>query len=787
IYDNETSPNQIDGEEVRCIRTTNGRKFHFDSSVVGGDAVANLRFGPVTPDAASVDFVHLVSNQSQQGNSVYKNIKHNPGWNSKSTSRQMQRGNAVVSAKMPTPGTFFGLHQLGNGNASYTSLAWSFHRSENGEWYIFENGSAVGFLATSFNGVTFGNETEFRIEYDGVRVRYWADGVLMREVTSGVSMNVSYQAGVSIDGNSRRVSNIHFGAFTDNAWLSVGGSGRPEDNATVGATAGTNLRRSNNAVVGDAEVLNEAQQWSQVQSKDVWLTDGRIPTGIDAAGRSQGGIVGGSGAVVPNIDLMGTPNGLNLAINPEFMDGAVTDWVVYNNAGGSKVTRTIIADATAPNASGYILRVAYDGTGTEGIDPTPEFGGVYQYLDDALNMTGNARARPGRYARGSTIIYSIIARIPVGRTLGFHTNSFGAEGSFEWLTPVAGTGNWQRYVGRQKIGVTGTFQSTSYFAIGGGPNSAFTWDIAKCDQIDITSSPRLFLGRNGLSREDGLPLFDADVRNQLQQWTDIQGSLKPENNADVTSYITGSAKIVIECDANGTPLSGQLTKTTVYKLLKNGIDETVNATWSSIILSGTLTQSTANTGVNSISAISTATAKIRISATLGSAVRSFDVDVEKRLAAPETGGSGSGGTAATVPVNLSSNSTTMVTASNELIFNTGSAGSATMTGIVYFTTDGGPPHGSWSAYWIWQRWNGSTWVDVDSEVAAVQSAVVSREWDGTDWFYYDSQNGELHVGKVITGLSANSQVKFRLRVRSAGGLRTLYYNTFGVNIGGQGS
>lgn len=341
-------------------------------------------------------------------------------------------------------------------------------------------------------------------------------------------------AGTTVANNQITISGGNIGGIGTGAGTEVENS-RMDIAFDTGGTDGrgrAQLRRSNGTVVNATVQLpstlqNIDQLWSQVQSKDVWLTDSRIPNGLDAAGRGQVGIVAGTGAVLTNTDIMGTVNGTNIARNPEFLDGTTFGWNVYNNAGGTRVTMAIVADAAAPNASGSILRVSYDGTGTPDSNPTPGFGGVVQTLNDALVASGDARSRPGQYSRGTTIIYVLIVRIPVGRTLNFHTNSYGTDGTFEWLTPTTGTGNWQRLVARQRIGTTGTFAETGYFAVSGGANVAFTWDIAKCDHIDITSANRVLLGRGGLSRENGLPLFDADVRNQLQQWGDVNS--RPAN------------------------------------------------------------------------------------------------------------------------------------------------------------------------------------------------------------------------------------------------------------------
>lgn len=105
---------------------------------------------------------------------------------------------------------------------------------------------------------------------------------------------------------------------------------------------------------------------------------------------------------------------------------------LYNNAGGTKVTLTRLPNQPGiPNASGAILRVAYDGTGTPGSNPTPGFGGVYLPITSSANRT---------------FVQRILAKIPVGRNLELAENAQGLDTTSYWLTNQAGTGKWEQYI-----------------------------------------------------------------------------------------------------------------------------------------------------------------------------------------------------------------------------------------------------------------------------------------------------------------------------------------------------
>jgi hypothetical protein len=395
---------------------------------------------------------------------------------------------------------------------------------------------------------------------------YRTDGTT---VMSQAEIRTAEGTAASITGQAATATSSDFSVIT--------GTTKPANNATVGAVAGTNMFRTDGTtVLTQAEIrtaegtaasitgqgalaTKSAVAWAtEVSGRDVFLTDGRIDTGLDTSGRNKVGIISAGGVPFLNADILGTVNGTNIAANPEFLDGTTTGWSLYDNSGGGKTSIAIVADAAAPNASGNVLRVSYNGTGVQGSNPTPGYGGAVQYIFDALNTHGSSRSRPGHYSRGTTIIYSIVAKLPVGYNIEFASNAFGNEGSFLWMTSTAGTGGWQRYIGRQIIGTTGTFSSTGYLYAINGPNSAFTWDIAKYDQIDITSAARTFLGRGGLTRETGVGVFDNDAITSLGTSAAItgQGALATKSAVDLaTSEVLNKSLANVDATAN-TKLGG---------------------------------------------------------------------------------------------------------------------------------------------------------------------------------------------------------------------------------------
>lgn len=144
---------------------------------------------------------------------------------------------------------------------------------------------------------------------------------------------------------------------------------------------------------------------------------------------------------------------------------------VYNNSGNGTVTITRQQDSTAPNDSKYVLLIKNTGTSS------PYCGGFY-----FGNMTSYRKIFVAR----------IIARIPSGREISYHSNSIGTGGSQKWLTSTAGTGEWREYVCKVTCGTAG-FSSTNFFALTGAVGSTASpvqWSVAYATVFDVTSTEK---------------------------------------------------------------------------------------------------------------------------------------------------------------------------------------------------------------------------------------------------------------------------------------------------------
>lgn len=156
--------------------------------------------------------------------------------------------------------------------------------------------------------------------------------------------------------------------------------------------------------------------------------------------------------------------------DPTFINGN-NSMGIYNNTSSGMVTHTRLADATAPNDSGYVIQIKTTGTAS------PNNGGFY-----FGTMCSNRKV----------FIARIIAKIPVGHNLLFGSNSIGTGGTSRWLMANAGTGDWCEYIYKVVCG-TSNFSTTHYYYLDGtqGTSDApVVWQVAYATVFDLTSAEK---------------------------------------------------------------------------------------------------------------------------------------------------------------------------------------------------------------------------------------------------------------------------------------------------------
>lgn len=144
---------------------------------------------------------------------------------------------------------------------------------------------------------------------------------------------------------------------------------------------------------------------------------------------------------------------------------------VYNNKYNGTVVITHETDNNAPNDSKRVLVIKNMGLSE------PHCGGFY------FGTMASYR---------KIFITRIIAKIPIGRNISFHSNSMGTGGTQKWLTPVAGIGEWCVYICKVKCG-TANFASTHFFTVTGSvgtTSSPVEWRVAYATVFDVTSTEK---------------------------------------------------------------------------------------------------------------------------------------------------------------------------------------------------------------------------------------------------------------------------------------------------------
>lgn len=247
-----------------------------------------------------------------------------------------------------------------------------------------------------------------------------------------------------------------------------------------------------------------------------------------------------------------------------------------------------------------------------------------------------------------------------------------------------------------------------------------------------------------------------------------------DNTATFNAQIVGLPEIVIEAATDGTPVSGQLPKTSPYKLYRDGVDVTASATWAVAQVSGASTQ-TVTGGSLSVSAITTNAAAVEITAALDGYSVKAQVKLTKRIAQPNINVGGGGGTAQTDNSFDSVSSATMVPISDELIVKAGTAGEVNLTAPLSYNASPTPINGSVStpAYLIWRRWDGAAFVDVGTESAAGPEAYSEWVRAGFGFDLVESLDGHVTATQLVSGLTPATDYRFKLFARSDG--TTVYF------------
>lgn len=276
------------------------------------------------------------------------------------------------------------------------------------------------------------------------------------QITTGLGYTPVNKAGDSMAGNLQMGTNqLLFDQSGTRSWSMVASGG------TLNINSGDAASSLVLNMAGGVQALNGTSNFASLA----------INNQLSLVTPGGNGIVGNINAVWGLLK----PAGCKIYGDEDFIDGN-NSINVYNNAGGGAVTITRktsgFADSNvlpAPNSSQAVLEIMHAPGTSNGINPG--YGGFYF-------GTGTS---PG--SQRLLVIFKM--KIPVGRSVFYASNSIGSGGTSTWLTPTAGTGQYQDYALIVNSG-TSSFSSTHFYYIDGGSATTFYTYLASATVYNIT-------------------------------------------------------------------------------------------------------------------------------------------------------------------------------------------------------------------------------------------------------------------------------------------------------------
>lgn len=189
------------------------------------------------PNATS-DLVLVGRGVAINGNNAIRTAAYDGSWDADAYSRDSFTGGAYVSVvAADTIGRVMaGLNSDPTYDTGYASIDYAIYQDA-GTAEVYESGASRGTFGSYVAGDVFA------VVYDGSSVKYLKNGaVFYTSVTASASQpNQKLYFDSSFFDLNAQLKNIRFGPLSSNNWSSIGGTGKPADNATVGADWSSNL------------------------------------------------------------------------------------------------------------------------------------------------------------------------------------------------------------------------------------------------------------------------------------------------------------------------------------------------------------------------------------------------------------------------------------------------------------------------------------------------------------------------------------------------------------------
>lgn len=266
-----------------------------DSVVVGGQTLASVQAS--ANNSGNNRWFMYDDQYIIAGNRLTKT--KNGGWSGNAYTRDLIPDACKISGRLATPDTFIGLSD-GQENGDYQTIDYAWHRSVDGNTYIYENGVRVQGIGNSLNGGV--QENIMQVIYDGKTIRYIRNELVHREITVGP--NRKFAGAVAISSIGSYVDNLSLTPYTDNS-------------------------------------LNRSDPADRINNNTTTISGGKITTGSITANQIAANTITGDKLVVGTISAAQIASGAitatKLAIgNPDNIipDGNMQDVGFWNGASG---------------------------------------------------------------------------------------------------------------------------------------------------------------------------------------------------------------------------------------------------------------------------------------------------------------------------------------------------------------------------------------------------------------------------------------------------------------------
>lgn len=331
------------------------------------------------------------------------------------------------------------------------------------------------------DGVSGGGRDFFRVYMSGSQY----NATLMLYGTDTGSNNVTLRAW---DANSARVANISGRQLVSEAGAGtsplVVASSTLVSNLNANYLEGQSSAYYRNAGNINAGTLNDGRLSGNVGLKNVTGT-WTAPQTFTQSG-SAFRYMPDMGSTLLSVEN-GRWNPLYTAIaagtplySDEYFASGSNNLVRYNNHASQSVVVTRKQDTSAPNSSGYVLEITYDGSG----NVTPGVGGFVP-----SNLVGKLN---------DIYVQRFIAKIPVGYSLRDASNALGTGATHYWLTSQEGTGKWEEYIRVMHFGYSGSIATTGHVYLVGQTTASVTWSLASHNIYDVRNPGTSYISANQL-------------------------------------------------------------------------------------------------------------------------------------------------------------------------------------------------------------------------------------------------------------------------------------------------